>query len=950
MLERTNPNDPKSTDYVEPPAGAIVIGNGIATNTLSVTLHMNGTGWTQMRFGSTIPERNLMDFEPYATTKAWSLLPGGEGTRTVYGELINDLGDVRKITATIEYDTTAPSTGTIEVNGGDPYTNDVNVTLNPSVSDDVAMGEMCFSNDGTSYTTWEPYAATKDWVLTAIEGGKTIYGKFRDAAGNEMISYLTGGIFLDQTPPTGTVVTYNAIGRTNSTSIAAVILHMNVPEAVQMRFSNTSASGPWSSWETYAATKDWDLTSGLGTRTVYAEFLDAADNMYDTSDDIIVETTPPTGTFTINSGNPATTTSRNVTLYNSISDVVEMSYSNDGISYSSWEAYSATKSWTLPINDGPVTVYGRFRDESGNIYQPIDTITAEIPPVVAIGNLRTGGITRSGFVIGTTTDYSPVTVEVKLDGGSYAAATGGAIWKYMLPTGTNTWKENSQHTITVRATDSRSNVSTEVAVTIRKGTNQDVNGDGYADVLVGAHNYSSERGRVYIFHSAGSNGVASRDLDSGGTASTTITGETGASLFGISSTLADVNGDGYADAIVGANEYDEGTNTNEGRAYVFNSSGSSGVTITSAASASTIITGTAGSGLGSGVAAGDINGDGYADVVVGATLNFTDNGKIFIFHSSSSGISNKDLGGGDTATTEITGESSSLLGWFLSVGDINGDGYADLVAGGWMYSSEKGRAYIFHSSSSGISITSAASATTVITGGATGDGFGTSVAVGDVNGDGYKDVIVGAAYYSSNRGRAYIFHSSGSSGVSITAADSATTRITGDASSQFGASCASGDVNGDGYSDAIIGAISGHVYAFHSGSSGISATAYSSFNSRVSYSTGDIDFARKLATSDPNGDGYSDIIIGAPFSYAIGKSNQGRVYICHGGTSGIRNSSYTSGDFNSSASSTIIVGAEDTILGYSVACLEKPGGNLVYAYASAFCVLPWRRRYSGLII
>jgi hypothetical protein len=95
---------------------------------------------------------------------------------------------------------------------------------------------------------------------------------------------------------------------------------------------------------------------------------------------------------------------------------------------------------------------------------------------------------------------------------------------------------------------------------------------------------------------------------------------------------------------------------------------------------------------------------------------------------------------------------------------------------------------------------------------AAGDVFGTSVATaGDVNGDGYTDIVVGAPNNTSNTGKAYLYLG-GASGLSASASWTAVGGAAGDA---FGTSVSTaGDVNGDGYSDAVVGA-NGHAASPH---------------------------------------------------------------------------------------------------------------------------------------
>ena len=154
----------------------------------------------------------------------------------------------------------------------------------------------------------------------------------------------------------------------------------------------------------------------------------------------------------------------------------------------------------------------------------------------------------------------------------------------------------------------------------------------------------------------------------------------------------------------------------------------------------------------------------------------------------------------NVADLTMTGEAANnQFGRSVSTaGDVNDDGYSDVIVGASGYSSDTGRAYIYYG---GASMNNAADVT--MTGEAISDNFGVSVSTaGDVNGDGYSDVIVGAHQYSSNTGRAYIYYG----GVSMDNASDVT--MTGEATNNaFGLSVSTaGDVNGDGYSDVIVGA------------------------------------------------------------------------------------------------------------------------------------------------
>ncbi|MBK8553955.1 MAG: FG-GAP repeat protein [Ignavibacteria bacterium] len=140
--------------------------------------------------------------------------------------------------------------------------------------------------------------------------------------------------------------------------------------------------------------------------------------------------------------------------------------------------------------------------------------------------------------------------------------------------------------------------------------------------------------------------------------------------------------------------------------------------------------------------AGDVNGDGYSDVIIGA-LEF-DNGQInegaaFLYHGSSSGCS-----AFSNWSTEGNQVDASFGTSVSSAGDVNGDGYSDVIIGSLFYDNgqtDEGRAYVYHGSASGLSVTS----DWIAESNNDSSYFGISVSsAGDVNGDGYSDVIVGA--------------------------------------------------------------------------------------------------------------------------------------------------------------------------------------------------------------
>ena len=449
----------------------------------------------------------------------------------------------------------------------------------------------------------------------------------------------------------------------------------------------------------------------------------------------------------------------------------------------------------------------------------------------------------------------------------------------------------------------------------------DVNGDGYPDVIVGAKSASSN-GRAYIFEMS---------YQMNNTADKIVTGEAASDLFGYSvASAGDVNGDGYADIIVGAYGYTTG-NANRGRAYLFWGgpmanilAGSAPVILAGQDSDDQFGRSVA--------SAGDVNGDGYADIIVGAFGYATggNTGRAYVFYGGS-GLVSKNASAADVilageASGDFFGRSVA------SAGDANGDGYADIIVGAYGYTTgnaNRGRAYVFYGGS-GLVSENASAADVILAGEASGDYFGYSVAsAGDVSGDGYPDVIVGAYVYTTgnaNRGRAYVFY--GGSGLVSENASSADVILAGELNGDyFGYSVASaGDVSGDGYADVIVGAAGysagenrGRAYVFYGGSDLVSENASAADVILAGEASGDYFGTSVASAGDVSGDGYPDVIVGA-YGYTTGNANRGRAYIFYGGSGLISE--------NASSADVILAGeANSDYFGTSVASAGDVSGD-----------------------
>ncbi len=397
----------------------------------------------------------------------------------------------------------------------------------------------------------------------------------------------------------------------------------------------------------------------------------------------------------------------------------------------------------------------------------------------------------------------------------------------------------------------------------------DVNNDGFEDLIVGAYLNDTggiHAGRAYVYSGQG------------GALLHTFTGEAAYDHFGGSvSGAGDVNNDGFDDLIVGASWNAAGGNE-AGQAYVY--SGQSGALL------HTFTGEAAGDHFGGSVSgAGDVNNDGFDDLIVGAPLSDaagSNAGRAYVYSGQSGAL-----------LYTFTGEPGGYpfgdeFGFSVSTaGDVDNDGFDDLIVGAYLNDAggnDAGRAYVYSGQSGSLLFT--------FNGTAVYDRFGESVSgAGDVNNDGFDDLIVGARYNNAggyNSGQAYVY--SGQSGALLYT-------FTGEAEGDFFGRSVSGadDVNNDGFDDLIVGAYLNDVGGDGAGG----AYVYSGQSGALLYTfTGEAEgdfFGRSVSgAGDVNNDGFEDLIVGAFWNDA-GGNDAGRAYVFLGNCCCIG----TRGDLNS---------------------------------------------------
>ena len=221
---------------------------------------------------------------------------------------------------------------------------------------------------------------------------------------------------------------------------------------------------------------------------------------------------------------------------------------------------------------------------------------------------------------------------------------------------------------------------------------------------------------------------------------------------------------------------------------------------------------------------GDVNGDGYDDVMVGNHLydgGIDNQGAVYVWHGSASGL-------GDSGTTAnadwsaVGGQAVAYLGWAGDgIGDLNGDGCDDLAVGAYGYDSgetNEGAVFVWYGSASGLGPTgSPGNADWWAESNAAGAQLGYSVRPGgDVNGDGYADLLAGAYAYPAQSGGGTLaaagawfvwLGAPAGLGGAGTPANADIAGYGDQAQGRLGRDdVAAGDVNGDGLSDIFAAA------------------------------------------------------------------------------------------------------------------------------------------------
>jgi hypothetical protein len=336
-------------------------------------------------------------------------------------------------------------------------------------------------------------------------------------------------------------------------------------------------------------------------------------------------------------------------------------------------------------------------------------------------------------------------------------------------------------------------------------------------------------------------------------------------------TTLDVNGDGLPDLAVGAPD----AASNLGKAYVYLGSATGfsttpQTTLTGAAIPESPNQGFFGTTVAS---AGDLNGDGFGDLVVGAMSDGESDPLVYVYFGGPAGISSPQI----VLTDHGSGAFQASM---AAAGDVNGDGFGDLIVGERTDFDTTADAWVYFGSFDGISASSAAHLVGPVSAGAVAGPVVASA--GDLDGDGFGDVFVGADYFLNTSGSSMVYLGS-ATGPNATP----TTLSTGisNVEQSYGDTppCAV-DLDGDGFADLVLRGptFNGTALIYPGSASGISPLPTTTLTAVVP----DDGWAVWLGAADVDGDGFQDLLVG---SNGLNLATGG-VYVYPGGAAGVASS------------------------------------------------------------
>lgn len=276
----------------------------------------------------------------------------------------------------------------LSINNDATNTNQREVTLRFVCSSTLLVQDVRYANEDLVWNEWETFSRSRTWSLTEGDGIKTVHYQCRTADG--AITETSDTVFLDTVMPEATVTINGGAAATNSPTLTLTLTCSDpAPASGVWSVQYLDDTGKTSPWESFKSQRIWTLGPFAdGTRAVWYKCRDAAGNIRTKGAVILLDTTRPVNTISINEGEPFTnTTSVDLSLTcsdpNPGSGVQDVRYRNSGENWTSWEDFSTSTPWLLPEEEGTRQVDYQCRDAVLNVAEVSDTIVLDMTPPVA---------------------------------------------------------------------------------------------------------------------------------------------------------------------------------------------------------------------------------------------------------------------------------------------------------------------------------------------------------------------------------------------------------------------------------------------------------------------------------------------------------------------------------------------------------------------------------------
>lgn len=365
-------------DTSVPVAGKLIINNNEEwARKPTVSLSISAQGADLMQVDNNPDFSNTSRWLPYTETVDKWILQGLEGSNTVYVRFRDAAGNTSEVISDeIKLDT-KPPVGRILINKGSNVLTSADRKVNIRLVYNSVADEMMISNDAEfSNAQWQPAAdALEEWVLSPGDGIKTVYAKFRDAAGL-LSPVATDKILLDTTPPQEPRIMVNNNAPFTVHPEGLVQVKLRSVGAKEMLVHEESAPDSVRLWEPYRPALDLHLHGADGVKKVIAIFRDEHGNETSpVSAKITLDRSGPTARlFVIDNGAEWTNRKdKKVSLKLNADDAHMMKIAlNKEFAQSKWQKFTRELTdFELPGDDGQKELWVIFKDEAGNLSEPL---------------------------------------------------------------------------------------------------------------------------------------------------------------------------------------------------------------------------------------------------------------------------------------------------------------------------------------------------------------------------------------------------------------------------------------------------------------------------------------------------------------------------------------------------------------------------------------------------